>query len=54
LRDVREQARRSQAQVAAAAGLSRPFSIGIEAGQRNVGLDNVFAIADALRVDIVD
>lgn len=51
IRDLREQARISQAAAAEAAGLSRPFYVGVEAGQRNVSLDNLFAIADALGVD---
>ncbi|MFF5265541.1 helix-turn-helix domain-containing protein [Actinomadura viridis] len=51
IRDLREEARISQAAVAETAGLSRPFYVGVEAGQRNVSLDKLFAIADALGVD---
>lgn len=51
IRDLREDARISQAAVADAAGLSRPFYVGVEAGRRNVSLDYLFAIADALGVE---
>ena len=37
--------------VAGAAGLTRQFYLIVEAGQRTLSLDNVFAIADALSAD---
>lgn len=52
IRDLRENARIPQAAVADAAGLSRSFYLHVEAGQRNVSLDNLFAIADALGVKL--
>ena len=51
MRDLRTGAGLSQAAVAEAAGLSRPFYLQVEAGRRNLSLDKVFAIADALSVD---
>ncbi|TLQ39230.1 helix-turn-helix domain-containing protein [Streptomyces marianii] len=54
LRELRTQAGRSQADVARAAGLDRAYYVGVEAGKRNISLDNVFALADALAVDIVE
>jgi DNA-binding XRE family transcriptional regulator len=50
MRDLREGVGLSQAAVAEAAGLSRPFYLAVEAGRRNISLDKVFAIADALGV----
>ncbi|WP_189243672.1 helix-turn-helix domain-containing protein [Planobispora rosea] len=52
LRALREEAKLTQAAVAAAAGLDRSFYVGVEAGKRNISLDNVFAIADALGVPV--
>lgn len=54
IRDLREQARIPQVVVAKAAGITRPFYVGVEAGRCNVSLDNLFAIADALGVDIAE
>ena len=51
MRDLRKRAGLSQAAVAQAAGLSRPFYLRVEAGLRTLSLDNLFAIADALTVD---
>lgn len=52
IRDLREHARIPQAAVAEAAGMSRPYYMGVEAGRRNVSLDKRFAIADALGVEL--
>jgi DNA-binding XRE family transcriptional regulator len=52
MRDLRRGARLSQAAVAEAAGLSRPFYLRVEAGRRTLSLDNLFAVADALTVDV--
>ncbi|MEW2493950.1 helix-turn-helix transcriptional regulator [Streptomyces nodosus] len=52
LKDLRVRARLSQAQLAEAAGMNRVFYVGVEGGRRNVSLDKVFALADALGVDV--
>ena len=52
MRGLRKRAGLSQAAVAEAAGLSRPFYLRVEAGRRTLSLDNLFAIADALMVDV--
>ena len=52
MRELRKRAGLSQAAVAQAAGLSRQFYLQVEAGQRTLSLDNLFAIADALTVDV--
>jgi DNA-binding XRE family transcriptional regulator len=51
MRDLRKRAGLTQAQVAAAARLSRYFYREVEAGRRTLSLDNVFAIAAALGTD---
>ena len=40
----------SQEQLADAAGVHRTYVSSLERGQRNVGLDNIYALADALDV----
>ncbi|MGW2421379.1 helix-turn-helix domain-containing protein [Streptomyces sp. NPDC001709] len=52
LKDLRVRARLSQAQLAEAAGMNRVFYVGVEGGRRNVSLDKVFALADALGVEV--
>jgi transcriptional regulator with XRE-family HTH domain len=52
LRELRTRARRTQADIAAAAGVDRAFYVNIEGGKNNVSLDKVFALADALGVDV--
>lgn len=52
LRELRTRMKRSQAEIAEVAGLTRPFYVGVEGGRRNVSLDKVFALADALGVDV--
>ena len=44
----------SQEQLAEAADMHRTYVSGLERGLRNVGLDNIFALADALNVDPCD
>ncbi|MFC8511714.1 helix-turn-helix domain-containing protein [Streptomyces sp. NPDC057257] len=51
LRELRTQAGRSQADVAGSAGLNRTFYVGVEAGKRNISLDKIFALAEALHVE---
>ncbi len=54
MRELRKRAGLTQAQVATAARLSRFFYREVEAGKRTLSLDNMFAIADALRVSVRD
>ncbi|MFK0121610.1 helix-turn-helix transcriptional regulator [Streptomyces sp. NPDC090994] len=54
LKDLRNRAGLSQAQLAEAAGMNRVFYVGVEGGRRNVSLDKVFALADALGVDVAE
>lgn len=44
----------SQECLADAAGMHRTYVSGLELGRRNVGLDNILALADALDVDPCD
>lgn len=44
----------SQEQLAEAAGVHRTYVSSLERGQRNVGLDNILAIAAALEVPASD
>jgi transcriptional regulator with XRE-family HTH domain len=48
VRSAREAARLSQEELAAKAGIHRTYIGGVERGERNLGLSNVFRIADAL------
>ncbi|MFI9507262.1 helix-turn-helix domain-containing protein [Nocardia sp. NPDC052566] len=52
LRDLRKQAGLTQAAIATATGLSRPYYTQVELGNENISLDNQFALADALGVEI--
>lgn len=51
VRDLRLLAGLSQEQLADAAGIHRTYLSSLERGQRNVGLDNIIALARALKVD---
>ena len=52
LKELRVRAGLSQAQLAETADMNRVFYVGVEGGRRNVSLDKVFALADALGVDV--
>lgn len=50
VRCIREQRGFSQEQLAELAGIHRTYMSSVERGQRNIGLDNIAALADALGV----
>lgn len=50
VRALREEQGMSQEALAHAAGLDRSYMGGVERGQRNVSLDNIYRIAGALGV----
>ncbi|WP_069384155.1 helix-turn-helix domain-containing protein [Halomonas caseinilytica] len=50
IRRLRQEAGLSQEELANRAGLHRTYISSIECGQRNVSLDNIFALARALDV----
>ena len=50
VRELRLQAGLSQESLAAQAGIHRTYMGGVERGERNLGLRNVFRLADALGI----
>lgn len=50
IRELREAKGLSQEKLADLAGVHRTYMSSVERGQRNVGLDNIFAIAKALEI----
>ncbi len=50
VRELRRKARLSQEELAAAADLDRSYIGGVERGERNVSLINIFKVARALKV----
>lgn len=52
IRELRRAAGKTQEEVAGAAGVSRSFYVGVEVGRRNVSLDSLIAIADAIPVPL--
>jgi transcriptional regulator with XRE-family HTH domain len=54
VRDLRSQKGWSQEELAERAGLHRNYLGGVERGERNIGLDNVVALADAFGVPVAD
>jgi transcriptional regulator with XRE-family HTH domain len=54
VRDLRQARGLSQEELAESAGVHRTYVSSLERGQRNVGLDNILAIAAALGVPASD
>jgi transcriptional regulator with XRE-family HTH domain len=54
VRNLRQARRLSQEELAELAGVHRTYVSSLERGQRNVGLDNILAIAAALGVPASD
>jgi transcriptional regulator with XRE-family HTH domain len=54
VRTLRERAGLSQERLAEKAGIHRTYIGGVERGERNLGLKNVFRIARALAVPVAD
>ncbi|WP_331746788.1 helix-turn-helix domain-containing protein (plasmid) [Streptomyces halstedii] len=54
LRGLRSGVARTQASIAAEAGIDRAFYANVEAGKNNISLDKIFSLADALGVDVVE
>uniref|UniRef100_UPI003F490F5B helix-turn-helix domain-containing protein n=1 Tax=Amycolatopsis sp. CA-096443 TaxID=3239919 RepID=UPI003F490F5B len=54
LRFLRERAGKSQAAVAAAAGVDRSFYVEVEGAKHSVSVDKVFLIADALGIAVAE
>jgi transcriptional regulator with XRE-family HTH domain len=54
LRATRKERHLSQEELAAIAGLHRTYVGSVERGERNVSIDNIERLAEALRVDVVD
>jgi len=54
IRDLRKPLAISQEDLAHKAGLHRTYIGSIERGERNLSIDNVYAIADALGCDVTD
>ena len=54
LRKIRCEKGISQEELASLAGVHRTYIGGIERGERNVGLRNIFAISHALGVEITE
>ena len=54
LREIRLDLGWSQERLAEEATLHRTYVSSVERGQRNLSLDNIYAVADALGVDVSD
>ncbi|WP_326751213.1 helix-turn-helix domain-containing protein [Streptomyces hirsutus] len=54
LRELRVNASRTQASTATEAGIDRAFYVNVENGKNNISLNKIFALADALNVDVAE
>jgi transcriptional regulator with XRE-family HTH domain len=54
LRATRKEKHLSQEELAAIAGLHRTYVGSIERGERNVSIDNIERLAEALQLDVID
>lgn len=54
LRELRVTTGRTQASTAAEAGIDRAFYVNVENGKNNISLNKIFALADALSVDVAE
>ncbi|MFF3959140.1 helix-turn-helix domain-containing protein [Streptomyces sp. NPDC001890] len=52
LRELRAEVGRTQASIAAEAGMDRAFYVNVESGKNNISLDKIFSLSDALEVDV--
>lgn len=52
VRELRLASGMSQEDLAEASGLHRTYVSSLERGQRNVGLDNIVALASALKIEL--
>lgn len=52
VRDIRKQKKFSQETLALACNLDRTYIGGVERGERNISLANIYKIAEALNVDV--
>ncbi|WP_331726420.1 helix-turn-helix transcriptional regulator [Streptomyces sp. NBC_00470] len=54
LRALRTGLGRTQADIAAEAGMDRAFYVNVEGGRNNISLDKIFSLADVLGVDVAE
>ncbi|MEU7195615.1 helix-turn-helix transcriptional regulator [Streptomyces xinghaiensis] len=54
LRELRAKADRTQASIAAEAGVDRAFYVNVGNGTNSISLDEIFVLADALGVDAAE
>lgn len=54
IRALRESRNLSQESLAEIAELHRTYVSSVERGQRNIGLDNIFSLADALGIPVAE
>jgi transcriptional regulator with XRE-family HTH domain len=54
LTEIRKELKMSQEKLALSSGIDRSYISGIERGHRNVALLNIFKLAAALNIDVVE